>query len=596
LLSVGSRPALIPGLLLVGALVAFLLPDPWWRTRRLVAVAVLVLAGWAALSIAPLTSSGPVVTSFGDAVPGVPLVLRADQTGLALVVISLAAALVTLGAADRRLGEEAAVLVVAAGTALAALAGNAVILFGGAEIASLGGLLLASVGRGRVSRGAVAAFSIQHVVALGLLVAAVQLVVATGTSDPYAVPQSVVGLSVALPWGLAGAGRLLAAGWWPRTAGGRSARSWLVIGAVPCGAAILLRLAAATGGGDDLGLTLLLTIVGAAAALWGAVAAWRWRHESRRAGRALLTASAGALVAVAGLPGGAGGFAAGLVALELALLASPAWSQPTRPSRRGRALAAAALAAAGGLPLGFGTTAAVLELGTVATLGRAYTPLLLALGAAAVGAAASGLVAARQALGPAAFSTREVGLGLRSPDREEGSLLRGSGPLLSTGPSAEEGTGPRILLRGVVLPRPDAVLALALGAIAALLPGGVGAAVLGPLVGSSAPAVIDAATLHGPGGPWPGGYLSLALLIVLVAVASAGLLMGRPVPHPAHGERGPRPRPAWLTLVRIRRTFGPPVRSLGRGLARTDAWLVAQPGLAFTVVAALAALIVFRYI
>jgi hypothetical protein len=564
MLSVGNRPVLIPGLLLAGALIVYLLPAPWRRARRLGAAAVLVLAAWVALSIAPSTSSGPVVSSFGNAVPGVALALRADQTGLALLLMALTAALFALGAADRRPGEEAALLLTAAGAALAALAGNLVILFAGAEIASLGGLLLATAGRGRVSPGAATAFTIQHVFALGLLVAAVELTVATGTSNPFAVPASAVGLSVALPWGLAGAGRLVAAGWWPGAAGGRSTRSWLAIGAVPCAAAILLRLDTAIGGAADPGLTIPLAVFGAAVALFGAVSAWRWKHESRRAGRALLGASAGTLVAVGVLPDGAGAFAAGVVALELALLAAPAWSQPVRPSRRGRTLAATALAAAGGLPIGFGTTAAVLELGAVAALGRPYTPLLLVLGMAAVAAAGGGLVAARQALGSAATADPPG-----TPPRPPG----GSVPV-----------------------RPDAILALALGAVAALVPGIVGAVVLAPLVGSAAPVAIDAATLHGPGGPWPGGYLSLALLLVLLGVASAGLVLGRPLPHPAHGEGGPRPRPSWVALVGPRRALGPVARQLGRALTGIDSWLVVQPGLVFTVIVALAALILFHYV
>jgi hypothetical protein len=589
LLTVGNRSALILALLLAGALIAYLLPAPWRRTRRLLSAGVLVLVGWAALSIAAITTNGPIVTTFGQAVSGVQLTLRADQTGLALVLIALVATFFALGAADRRPGEEAALLVTAAGAALAALAGNVVMLFAGAEIASLGGLLLATAGRERVSRGAAAAFTIQHVFALGLLVAAVQLIVTTGTSDPYAVPPGAVGLAVALPWGLAGAGRLLAAGWWPGAAGGRSTRSWLAIGAVPCGAAALLRLGAATGGAEDPGFTVVLATFGTAAALWGAVAAWRWKHESRRAGRALLTASAGTLVVIAGLPGGAGGFAAGVVALELALLAAPAWSRPTLPSRSGRALAATALAAAGGLPIGFGTTAVVLELGAIASLGRPYVPLLLALGMAAVVAAGGGLVAARQAIGLAALPARQA---------EVASELSGDGEVssLRESPHAGEGASPPGLLRRAVLPRPDAAVALALGAAAALLPGVVGALLLGPLVGSDAPVAIDAATLHGPGGPWPGGYLSLALLVVLLGVVSAGLALGVPFPHPAHGERGPRPRPAWVAVVGVRRALGPPARGLGRGLARVDAWLVTQPGLVFTVVAALAALIGFHYL
>jgi hypothetical protein len=563
MLSVGNRPALIPGLLLVGALVAYLLPAPWRRARRLGAAAVLLLAGWAALSIAPYTSSGPVVSSFGAAVPGVAISFRADQTGLALLVMALVAALFALGAADRRPGEEAALLLTAAGAALAALAGNIVILFAGAEIASLGGLLLATAGRGRVSPGAATAFVIQHVFALGLLAAAVELVVATGTTDPFAVPASAVGLSVALPWGLAGAGRLVAAGWWPGAAGGRPTRSWLAIGAVPCAAAILLRLEAVTGGASLPGLTIPIASLGAAVALFGAVSTWRWKHESRRAGRALLGVSAGTLVAVGVLPDGAGAFAAGLVALELALLAAPAWSQPVRPSRLGRSLAAAALVAAGGLPIGFGTTAAVLELGAVASLGRAYAALLVALGLAVVVAAGGGLVAARQALGSAATD------GLDSTSR--------SAP------------------GRAVLGRPDAVLALGLGAAAALVPGLVGEWILTPLVGGAAPTVIDAATLHGPGGAWPGGYLSLALLAVLLGVACAGLVLGGTVPHPAHGEQGPRPRPAWVALVGPLRAVRPAAVGFGRLLTWTDSWLVVQPGLVFTVLVALAALLLFHY-
>ena len=574
MLSVGNRPALILGFLLVGALVDFILPPSRSLPRRLVAAAAILLAGWAALSLAPLTSSGPVIASFGDAVPGVPLVLRADQVGLAVVVASLVAGLFALGAADRRPGEETALLVTVAGAALAGLAGNAVILFGGAEIASVGGLLMASAGGGRLSRAGVTAFTIQHVFALGLLIAAVQLIVATGTSDPYAVPQSAVGLAVALPWGLAGAGRLLTAGWWPGAAGGRSTRSWLAIGAVPCAAAIFLRLDAATGGTVAPGFTVSLAVAGAAAALWGAVASWRWRRESRRAGRGLLTASAGTLVAVAGVPGGVGGFAAGLVALELALLAAPAWSLPTRPSRPGRALAATALAAAGGLPLGFGATAAVLELGAVAALGRPYAPLLIALGAAAAVAAGGGLIAARQALGSAAAS----------PSTE------------AAGAPSRDSVRPAGRVRSYVVPRPDAVLALAMGAAAALLPGVAAPLLLGPLAGSAAPVAIDSATLHGPGGAWPGGYLSVALIVVVVAVACAGLVMGRQVPHPAHGAQGSRPRAAWVALVGPRRSLGPTARRLGRGAGRVDAWLVAQPGLVFTVVVAIAALVIFRYL
>ena len=135
-----------------------------------------------------------------------------------------------------------------------------------------------------------------------------------------------------------------------------------------------------------------------------------------------------------------------------------------------------------------------------------------------------------------------------------------------------------------------------LSRLASLLPGVAAPLLLGPLVGSAAPVAIDSATLHGPGGAWPGGYLSVALIVVLVGVACAGLVMGRQVPHPAHGAQGPRPRAAWVALVGPRRSLGPAARRLGRGVGRIDAWLVAQPGLVFTVVVAIAALVIFRYL
>jgi len=62
LLNVGNRSALVLALLLAGALVAYLLPAPWRRTRRLFSAGVLVVAGWAALSIAAITTNGPIVS------------------------------------------------------------------------------------------------------------------------------------------------------------------------------------------------------------------------------------------------------------------------------------------------------------------------------------------------------------------------------------------------------------------------------------------------------------------------------------------------------------------------------------------------------
>jgi hypothetical protein len=551
-LNILQHPALVPVVLLAAALLATLLPGGWRRARLLAAATGCVLALVVVADVAPLTASGPLLPAFGDVVPGIPLTLRADPTGLALVVIAVAAALLALGAHDRRPGEEAAILITAVGAALAAPAANAVLLFAGVEIANLGGLLIARAARGRVSRGALVAFGLQHAFGLGLLAAAVQLIVTTGTSDPYALPPAAIGLAVALPWGLAGASRLLAPGWWPGAAGGRSTRAWLAVGGVPCGGAILLRLVAGLDGADEPALTIMLCAVGAAAALAGAVAAWRWQGDAGRAGRALLVAAAGPVVVLAGVPGGTGAFVAGLVALELAVIAAPAWSGGPGTGRLARAMAATALAAAGGLPIGFGTTALVLELGTVASVGRPYAPLLLALGAAALMAAGAGLAAARRALG---------------------------------GGAGEPRTG---------RPRLDAATGLVLGGLAALLPGVVVELLLLPLVGGAAPVAVDLASLTAPGAAWPGGYLSLALMALILAVGCAAALLGLAVPRPGHGGSGHFPRSVGLTPLRLRRSAGPALRTIGRALAATDSWLVTQPGLLFAVAVALAAILLFK--
>lgn len=551
-MNAGQHPLLVPIVLLGGALVSAALPPAWRRLR----LAVAALAGLLALAVLadviPVAVTGPLLPSFGEVVPGVPLTLRADLSGLALAVMAVTAALMALTAAGRRPGEEASILLTAVGATVAALAGNAVVLFAGLEIANLGGMLLARAASGRLSRGALVAFAIQHAFSLGLLAAAVELIVATGTSDPLAVPPSAIGVAVAVPWGLAGATRLLAATWWPGPALGRATRAALAIGSIPCGGAVLLRLISGLDGSEPVTLTVSLGALGAVAAMGGAVVAWRWRFDPQRSGRALLVAASGPVLALASVPGGAGAAATGLLALELAVLAAPAWSQGVGAGAVARGLAAAALLAAGGLPLGFGSAALAMELGDLASRGRAAVPLLLALGAAAAVAALAALASARHALGGAP-----------------------SGP-----------PGRRV--------RPDAALALAAGGLAALLPGGADELVVRPLVGAAAPAAPDLATLSGAGGAWPGGYLTLALLATLLACACAVALLGRPLPRPLPVGEERRPRPLRWSLLRSRHAVGPAWRGLGVALDAADAWLETQPGLIFVVAVAIAAIFLFR--
>ena len=77
-------------------------------------------------------------------------------------------------------------------------------------------------------------------------------------------------------------------------------------------------------------------------------------------------------------------------------------------------------------------------------------------------------------------------------------------------------------------------------------------------------------------------------------MASVAALLGGSFPNPFQGETGPRPRPAWLGLIRARRAAAPALRALGATLGAVDAWLVTQPGLIFAVVAAIAAIYIFR--
>jgi hypothetical protein len=550
-LSSGLRLALLPALLLVGAGVSYMLPPLRRDLGRLVTAVTLLVGLGLALSLVPAVSgTATVERSFGDPVPGVELLLRGDAPGLVIVIGGLAAALFALGEGRRRPLEEAAILLCAAGTTVAGLAGNGVLLFGGVEIANLGSLLLLASGRGRVSRGALAAFGLQHVFSLGLLLAAVDLVAVAGTSDPRALPPGVVGVAIGLPWALAGVVRLLALGLAPGAGDVRASRAWAAISAAPCGAAILLRLVEAGGGSLSAGITVPLGILGASTALWGGFLAWRWQRDPRLAGRGLLLAGTGPVIALAGLAGGSGGFAAGLVALELALMAAPAWSHSATFRRSGRVVAAIALASAGGMPVGFGTAAIVLELGAVTALGPAEIGLLIALGlAAALGAAAS-LAAAGHAL---------------------------------SDPGGED--------RGV---RPDVVMALGLGGLAALLPGAAGAMVLAPLAGSGAPAVVDALSLRGPGGSWPGGYLTIALLVIVTAIGCAAVLTGQRLPSPAAPADASVPMRPWPHLLGPRRRLSPLIRGLPAVLGAVDRWLIPQPQLGFAVFAAAIAIFILR--
>lgn len=544
MISSGLRLALAPVILLVVAAVVPAFPPQRERMAR--ALAVLACGAALALLISDVgvvAAQGQVEAAFGIPVAGTAFLFRADSTGVALAVIAASAALFALLEPERSSRRSGAILLCAAGSWGAALAGNAVLLFAGLEAANVGAMLLMSRGR-RPSRGVVASFAVQHLAALGLLGAAVELTLSTGTSDLAAIPVGAVSAAIALPWALAGATRLVAPALAPSGAG----LAWAAVGAVPAGAAVLLRLRKLAGP-LPLSVILILEIAGALVVVWGAMSAVRRASNPQAAGRGLLLIGAGLPLAVIGVTADSAGAAAAaaLVALELSVAAAPLWSARFAASRA-RWPAAAALLLAGNLPVGFGMSAVVLVLGAAASPGLAGGALLPALGLGV----ALGVVA----------SLRAVGALLRRPPDHAAHPIP-----------------------------PLAAVAVVLSLAAAFVPGAVAAGVLSALAPTTLPPSADAASLRGPQGGWASGYFFFAALWLSIVVVSAFTLLGRTLVKPplTAQETMPEPAPAWVPLVRARRRIRRPLARVLAGAAGLDQWLVAQPRLPMVLIATLLA-------
>lgn len=559
-MSPGIRLFAAPALLFAAALLCYLLPARMAGRARLIAVLAAVVAGALLLSEASLVlPSSRVERDLGQFAPGVQLVARADPATLAIALLATVLALAALAERRRQPLERSALLLCLAGTYVAALAGNAVLLFGGVEIANVGALLLAAGGAPRLRLRARIAFAVQHASSLGLLIAAVALQSNLQTSDFTAVPADAMDWWIAGPWALTGVVRLLAPAALPDRAGRTASAAWLPVGAAPCGLLVLLRLAEVTGTQMPAGVSAWLLAVGVAAAAWAAVRAARHSRVPARAGRALALVVAGQAIAMvgAGTPAAITALAALGLALLLGIAAAPAWGAGGDEGSGRSAVwtRAAALAVMGGLPLGFGTTAAILSSGAVASDGLPRSVVAVFTAATAVVAAAAGAMAARAAL-------------VEAP--------------------------PRGRLRGA---RVDAALALGVSAVAGLLPGLAQTVFVQPVasVAGATATSIDVATARVPGGGWSGGYLLLAMLVALAVAGSAASLEGRRWPAPEV------PLPATPPL-----TLGGPGRVPGRvavphaaaqamrALAGIDGWLVEQPGLALVVAGAIACLFIFR--
>ncbi len=201
----GLQLALIPAPLVAAAIIVFGLSPRRAGAARLVAAigigATLVLL---ALEAAFLNGNGRIEAALGTPVGGISYLLRLDLPGSVLGLAATAAALFLLDDDRRQTREVAALLVCVTGSIVAVLAGNLVMLTGGVEIAAVGTLLMVSAARGRAGRGGLLATGLVHLASLGLVVAAVQLLTAVGTTDFAVIPAGAIVATIAGPWAAAG--------------------------------------------------------------------------------------------------------------------------------------------------------------------------------------------------------------------------------------------------------------------------------------------------------------------------------------------------------------------------------------------------------
>ena len=551
----GLQLALIPAPLIVAAVIVFGMGPAQARGARLVAgIGALGSIGLLAIEARFLGGGGPIQASLGSPVPGIDYLLRLDLPGAVLGLSAAVAGVLLLIDPRRETRQVSALLVAVAGSLIAALAGNMVMLVAGVEIAGVGTLLMTGAARGRLGRGGMVSIGLEHLASLGLLVAAVQLLASTGTTDFSAIPAGAIGASVAGPWALAGATRLLSPAYVPVRGSRTPTAAWATTGAIPCGAIVILRLREVVGGQLPEGIAIALAAVGGVAALWAAVVALRWSGVPAVAGRALCVLAAAPIVALCGIASpGTRAVVAGICALMLVTALTPAWEQIGRRAAGG-GLAALALLCAGALPVGFGMSAVILELAATISIGRAGAALVAALGLAALlGAAAAARAAAAVAASPA--EARSAG-----------------GPISVLG-----------------------VVATVAAVIAAVVPGATSTTVLAALNTQGVIEPIGAAGIRSAAGDWAGGYLVVALLVIAAGAWAFSTLAGRPLVSARAPRPSPEPVARELALgLRPARTIRPLLLRGAVALAQIDEWLVVQPQLALVLGAAALALVLIH--
>ncbi|HEX6538329.1 MAG TPA: hypothetical protein VF155_04025 [Candidatus Dormibacteraeota bacterium] len=547
--------ALTPAPLVIALALAWLAGPRRWRWARWAAPAALAATiVLLAADAVPVVAGGRILASFGQALPGIPYLFRADGIGMTLAFAATSAALLTLlGGRALQPRRAPALVVCVLGSVLAAVAGNAVILFAGVELANIGTFLMFTEPGRRPGRAALLTLGLEHAGALGLLAATANLQGSVGTSDFSALPAGVVTPAIAVPWALGATLRLLAPAIAPLRTGVATA-AWAATAAVPTGALMLLRLREAAGGVEPAAGTATLAVAGALVAAAGVVIMARRSATPAGAGRGLCLVVAGPVIALAGMSEAiaATAVAAGVGALEIAAAASAAWERCGDTATE-RGLAAASLVATAGLPLGFGATALVLELSAAVGLGAVGLPLLLALGLSAAAAAAAAV-------------------------RLAGAILRrGAGAVARRD-----------------LPAPLGVIGLAAAVAGAVVPGAFAGWLNGGLGTPGTLADAGASAVSGPAGGWPGGYFAVAALILAAGCLAAFSLSGIRLPQierlPSQERTG---RSLAIPLSQVR-----PARRAARALQRmvpvVDAWALQQPQLPLIAAGGLIAVLLIR--
>lgn len=550
LLSGGDRLLAMPAVLALAAFISYLQPSSSRLRSRIVALIALILAGVCGLSLLPSAiAGGNTEISLGQSIPGVEILFSADAVGLTVALGAILAAILSLGESQRRPGEEPAILLCVLGSVIAALSGNLILLFGGVEIGNAGFVLLLTSGRSRFTRGTVLAFVLQHTAAVALLAVAAELQMFAGSTNPNALPSGSIDASLAWLWAVAGAIPLLSLAFAPGAGDRRSSRTWYSVSSIPLGTVILLRLLETTGVSLPADATILLAVAGCAVAISGALVAWNFSSNHLVAGRGLLAAFSGMTVAVAGQPGAGGAFAACALALYLAAIVAPGWAH-TGKNFLSRISSAAGLLVAGGLPVGFGTSALALVFATLSLDGK--------------GAGVEAAVLMASALVSAAAAVR-------------------SAYWLMT--AEESQTSQRI--------RIDALLALGASFLFGVVPGLTAARVVGWLGFRYSQS--DWFVIQGAAGSWAGGYFMLTLIfIVVLLMAIFELMQWKIFGTPNQASISTARTPVWSAWLGPRRKIGPVLRNGLPAIRNADRWMAYQPQLGFVVIAALAALAIFK--